>query len=228
LSNQGDRVERDAAHCPFCGANAVDWENESCIHLIADFGDRSDGDRGIMCGSGGSRCGNAALDCLTSLEHALQVLVETVKPSGYLEKTPGKADKAALVRASGFGDQAPHWLEVVLEVLDDGEGVDGFNINIDSTIESIWSAGVPWSDGLVKTSSYIGSMASTDVTFVWASDPKDGANQISKSAEQIEHEIRKTIDRLARSSWRVTHKVSDIRRIGLDGCGKSKLDKGHA
>jgi hypothetical protein len=205
LSNQGSGVERDGAHCPFCGVDAVDWENELCSHLIADFGDRSNGDRGIMCGSGGSRSGNAALDCLTGLERALRDFVETVKPSGYLDKTPDKADKAALVRASGFGDQAPYWLEEILEVLDDGEGLDGFNINIDLTIESIWSAAVPWADDLVQTSSYIGTMASTEVTFVWAADPKDGANRISKSVEQVDHEIRKTIDRLARSNWRVTH-----------------------
>lgn len=146
-----------------------------------------------MCGSGESRSGNAALDCLTTLERALQDFVETVKPSQYLDKRLNKAEKAALVRASGFGDHAPYWLEVILEVFDYEEGLDDFNL--DSAIESIWNAAVPWSDRLVTTSSYIGTMASTDVTFVWAADPKDGANQIAKSIDQVDDEIRKTINR---------------------------------
>jgi hypothetical protein len=203
LSNRGSSVERDAAHCPFCGADAVNWVNEDCIHLIADFGDGSDGDRGIMCGPDGSRCGNAALDCLTSLERALQDFVETVKPSEYSDKRLNKAEEAALDRALGFGDQAPNWLGVISEVFNYGAGLEDFNI--DFWIERIWTAAVPWSDRLFTTSSYIGTMAATDVTFVWAADPKDGSNQIAKSIERIVDEIRKTIDRLAQSNWHVTH-----------------------
>lgn len=88
LSKEPFSVERDARHCPFCGVDAVDWDNELCSHLIADFGDRSNGDRGIMCGLGESRSGNSALDCLTGLERAIRDFVDIVEPTGYLDKTP--------------------------------------------------------------------------------------------------------------------------------------------
>ena len=81
------------------------------------------------------------------------------------------------------------------------------------TIESIWSASVPWSDRLVQTSSYIGTMASMEVTFVWAADPKDGANQIAKSVEQVDDEIRRIIVRLRATTGALHTMVSNRCRI---------------
>jgi hypothetical protein len=58
----------NTAPCPFCGTDAANWDTKPCDHLIADYGDGTDGDRGILCGGGGSRCGNRALECLDRLK----------------------------------------------------------------------------------------------------------------------------------------------------------------
>ena len=105
MSNQGSDVERDTAHCPFCGTDAVNAD--FCAHLIADFGDGSDGKRGIMCGSEGSRSGNVALDGLETLERTLSDFVAAAKSAGYVAESPRKVGLAAVARALGFENQAP-------------------------------------------------------------------------------------------------------------------------
>jgi hypothetical protein len=47
MSHEGSGIERDTGHCPFWGSDPTDWDTELCSHLIAAFGDRFDGDRGI-------------------------------------------------------------------------------------------------------------------------------------------------------------------------------------
>jgi hypothetical protein len=196
LTNQdsGSQMEWNAAHCPFCGVDAV--SEDFCKHLIADFGDGTDGDRGIMCGSGGSRSGNAALDCLADIERTLIDFAEAVSPSAYLDEGLTEVEKASLIQALGFGDRAPSWLGLVLDDMQFGERPN------QRTVESIWSTAVPWSDRLVGTSSRLGTMASTMVTFVWAADPDEGANQIAIAMRDVDQQIRAAMEHLASSGWR--------------------------
>jgi hypothetical protein len=139
---------------------------------------------------GGSRSGNAALDCLETLERTLSDFVEAAKSAGYLAESPRKASVAAFARALGFVNQGPYWLEVVLEAMDNEADLN------ELPIESIWSASVPWSDLLVLTSSYTATIASTEVTFVWAADPDEGASQIVAAIQDIDQEVKAAIERL--------------------------------
>jgi hypothetical protein len=177
--------------CPFCGSVPTDG---LCVHLIADFGDGTYGDRGIMCGDGGSRCGNSALDCMEGLEAAVQDFATAVG----LEEGLGMEDKDKVLLRRALYQQGsePLWFGPLADGLADGE--ESFR-----TVEKIWGAVVPWSAQLQTTWALIGTMASTMVTFVWAQDPYVGSNAIADAVGKVTIEIRAARETVVELGWRV-------------------------
>ena len=184
----------NGAPCPFCKVDAADPDaGPPCVHLIADFGDGTDGDRGIL--SGASRCDNSALSCLDDLEASLGAFTAAVSMGCNLEDGLSESDKAELVEALGFADQVPTWLGTALEEMEYGEQ-PGYR-----TVEAAWSEAVPWSERLRATTSLIGGMASTMVTFVWAADPTEGASQIAGAISEVERQVGAATKSLAEGKW---------------------------
>jgi hypothetical protein len=164
---------------------ATDWDIELCEHLLADFGDGSDGDRGILCGSGGSRCGNAALDCLNSLE---STVADFAAAQGLKEwDVPNSEEQSALRRSLYGAAKAPAWWQPL---------VDGLSGGLDRTalfrtVEAIWDTMAPWSEDLVSTTAILGGpMTASNVTFIWARHPQEAAKTITNTMGAIEAEIR--------------------------------------
>ena len=186
----------NTAPCPFCGTDAANWDTGPCDHLIADYGDGTDGDRGILCGAGGSRSGNKALECLEPLLQALVDFGNSVVAEGDVEEGLSDEDAKAIVRSLYGGSQAPMWIEPALEMLGYGE------LPNEKTVELIYAYAVPWSESLIETSSILGTMASTNVSFVWAKNPSDGALQIENGIAPVTADIRSATSRIARLDWR--------------------------
>jgi len=186
----------NTAPCPFCGRDATDWDAGWCDHLIADYGDGTDGDRGILCGDGGSRCGNRALECLEPLLDGLVEFGTAVVGEGEVEEGLSDEDAKAIVRALYGDGEAPKWIGLALERLGYGE------LPNERTVESIYAYAVPWSESLTETSSILGSMASTDVSFLWARNPSEGAMQIENAIAPITADIRSAARRIAELDWR--------------------------
>ena len=168
---------------------------ELCEHLIADFGDGSNGDDGILCGSGGSRSGNASLACLAPLNEALLEFANVLLAPDEREEGLAESDRESVTQALSQSP-SPTWLESALESLTGGEAPSHW------TIETIWQSAVPWDEALKETSSVIGTMAATSVTFVWAKVPSDGTRQIEEAVAPITADIRAATLRLADLGWR--------------------------
>jgi hypothetical protein len=182
--------------CPFCGSDAWNWDIDLCRHLIADYGDGSDGDLGILCGADGSRCGNKSLDCLNDLERTVSDFAEALSSAGYLDGTP-EHEKTGLIRAAGFDDQCPDWLDNVLEAEIGGDSTF-------RTIKDILFGALKWSDRLVETSAILGpSRTSSDHYFVWAADPEEVAEAIAAAMRNVGQQMRNAIERLRSCGWRL-------------------------
>ena len=186
----------NTAPCPFCGRDAGDWDAGPCEHLIADYGDGTDGDRGIMCGDGGSRSGNRALECLEPLLDALIEFDTAVVGEGEVEEGVSDEDATAIVRTLYGDSEAPKWIDPALEALENGQ------LPNERTVESIYAYAMPWSESLRGTSAIFGTMASTDVSFVWAKNPSDGAIEIENAITPITADIRSAAKRIAELDWR--------------------------
>src|SRR5438445_8525989 len=109
------------ARCPFCGTDAAGFDTNLCEHLIGDYGDGTDGDRGILCGSGGSRCGNKALECLEPLLNALVEFGRAIVGSGDVGDGLSEEDKNAVVHSVYGEGEPPRWIGPSLEALEYGE-----------------------------------------------------------------------------------------------------------
>lgn len=190
--------------CPFCGMDAVDWDIEPCEHLLADFGDCSDGDRGILCGAGGSRSGNAALDCLEDLE-------TTVKEFGAVAWGGDEDGMVNLVREDDqdgttgasltdlrqalFGNAAvPQWWPPL------AESIEG-SLGSEDMVQVIWESVAPWSPRLLRTTALLGGMTSSLFTFVWAQDPDQEVKAIEDAVGKVTAEIEAARTRLVVQGW---------------------------
>jgi hypothetical protein len=187
--------ERDAAHCPFCGKDAVEGWDEWCAHLIADYGDGSDGDDGVLCGSGGSRSGNEALACLDTLRDALAEFTKLFVDPTELEDGEVEADRDAVVKAAFPEGSPPMWISAMLEYFSGGSAIHW-------VVRDILDGAVDWDESLVKTHSTIGTMASTWVTFVWARDAAQGGRRIEAAINPITSDVRATTGRLVSEGWK--------------------------
>lgn len=185
----------DSAACPFCGTEVADWDAPLCEHLIGDYGDGTDGDGGILCGDGGSRSGNKALEPLEGLHESLVMFVRVVMGDREVEGGITEVERSVITRALFPTGHEPNWLGPTLEKLVDGEEPDH------RTVRTIWTDTVPWSQSLRETESTIGMMASTLVTFVWAQSPIEGAAAIKKALDRVIEDVRSTAERAATINW---------------------------
>jgi len=165
----------EMAHCPFCGAS-LDWGAGICEHLIADYGDGSDGDRGIM--GDGNRTGNEALAGLAGVEAAVQALVGELG----LEEAEGLGSEGASeVQGLLFeAGQEPAWWPDLKEDLETGGIGDG-------TFERMFEAAAPWGQDLQATSALLGGpMTTTSVSFIWAREPEAGKHSLQEAIGAME------------------------------------------
>jgi len=198
-------AEASPTACPFCGVDARDWDIEVCEHLLADFGDGSDGDRAILCGADGSRSGNAALDCLEDLEAAVKdfgVVAWGGDEDGMVNLVSegeddglGKAGLAQLGQAL-YGDEAvPKWWQPLAESLK-------ALLTSEDMVKAIWDTVAPWSPTLKETTAVVGGMTSSLVTFVWAQHPDQEVKAIADAVGRVTAEIEAARTRLVVQGWR--------------------------
>ena len=162
------------------------------MHLIADYGDGSDGDRGIM--GDANRTGNAALSDLGEVEKAVQTLVA----EAHLEEGEGlPAGEAVTLEAALFeAGGTKVWWQALAEDMVSGEVGD-------NTMEKIFDMVVPWGVDLKGTSALMGGpMTQTLVSFVWARDPVAGPRAVEAAIRQASEEISAAARRLKIVGWR--------------------------
>ena len=183
---------QDPALCPFCARPATDWDIELCEHLIADFDDGSNNDRGALCGPGGSRCGNESLECLSDLESAWKDFVAVVG-TGESDEMAQSGYADALGSALHGANLAPKWWSTVDDSALEQEGDDW------RAVQAIWQAVVPWSPDLVSTEAIVGGMMMmSTATFVWARYPTQSAQAIASGVARAEADIRAATTQLVK------------------------------
>lgn len=194
----------DPPACPFCGSIATE-EDGPCAHLIADFGDGTDGDRGVLCGDSGSRSGNAALNCLEDLEAAVKDLgvvawdgdedgIVNLVSEGEQDGL-GKVSLAQLGQALFGTEAAPQWWPTLAESIE-------ALLRSEDMVKAVWEKVAPWSPTLQETMAVLGGpMTSTLVTFVWAQDPDQAAKAIAKVVGRVTVEIETARTRLVAQGW---------------------------
>jgi hypothetical protein len=191
--------------CPFCGHDGMVWDEGYCEHLIGDYGDGSDGDEQILCGAEGSRCGNAALECLVPLRDALVEFARRIASPEYIEEEGFDAEDATELERALFGATAsPIWFTAITEAM------SGFYEPNHWAVSTIWNRVVPWSDTLIETGQSTDHMASTYVSFVWAKEPTAGARAIQGAIAPVTAEVRSTLPRLDELRWK-------MRVVGVSG-----------
>ena len=181
--------EIDAAHCPFCGRDAADWDVDICEHLIADYGDGSNDDEGIL---GESRCGNGALTCLESLRDALLEFARLFADPAELEDAQVDVDRDEVVQAACPDGPVPIWLISMLDYFSGGSAIHW-------TVRDIFDQTIAWDDSLVQTQSIMGGIGlSAGSTYVWAKAPAVGAQQVADAIVPITAAVNQVAGRLGR------------------------------
>jgi len=182
-------TETNAAHCPFCNRDAVN-ENDVCQHLIADWGDGSDGDDGILSGPGDSRSGNAAIECLQALREAL---VRFARTAGIVDEAGyglGLERQKELLAGFAPATEAPLAIDPMLDRLGDEGPIDH------AVIRDCWDS-IEWP--FPQTNAILGGMTSSWCTFLWADNAAEAAAFIKARIESLTAEVEAETNRLSRS-----------------------------
>jgi hypothetical protein len=188
-------LETNAAHCPFCGVDAVDAESEPCEHLVADWSlDPYDNGGGVL---GEGHTANRALVPAVELGRAFRDLLDVIDGT---EAVGMEAIRAAIKRESD-GDY-PRWWEEVESIIEEyvgelfGDAPEELAVFANPVVDEL----IADVAGIKVTGAILGGMTSGFSTFIWSQDNGAATEEISKRIVATTSTVRAVITAASRPS----------------------------